>query len=53
MTDEELAAKFRECVALVSATAADADEVIEQTGGLELVADIAELSVLRMGPATG
>ena len=53
MTDEELAAKFRECVALVGATAAEADEVIEQTSRLEVVADIAELAVLTMGRARG
>jgi 2-methylcitrate dehydratase PrpD len=53
MSDEELATKFRECVALVGATAAEADEVIAQAHGLELVADVAELAALTMGRAKG
>jgi len=52
MTDEELAAKFRECVALVGATTAEAEEVIDQARRLELIADVADLAVLRMGRAT-
>jgi 2-methylcitrate dehydratase PrpD len=49
MTDHELAAKFRECVALVEATDAEAQRVIEQAGHLELVADVADLAVLEWG----
>lgn len=51
MTDEELAAKFRESVALVKATTAEVEEVIEQADQLELVADVADLTVLRVGQA--
>ena len=51
MSDAELATKVRECVALVGATASEADEVIDEASGLELVADVAQLAVLRLGRA--
>jgi 2-methylcitrate dehydratase PrpD len=53
MTDEELADKFRECVAMVGATTAEGDEVSEQTNRLELIGDVADLAVLGMGRAGG
>ncbi len=49
MTDDEVAAKVRECVALVGTTDAEAKRLIQQAGHLELVADVADLAVLGIG----
>jgi 2-methylcitrate dehydratase PrpD len=51
MNDDELLAKFRQCAALVDATRETADAVAAEVATLESVRDVADLAILRVGPA--
>lgn len=50
MTDQEATTKFRECVALVRATDAESDRLIEEVAQLERSPDVARLGILRLRP---
>ena len=48
MTDEQLAAKVRECLGLVGARESDVEQLMQQTAHLELIPDVVDLAVLRL-----
>lgn len=50
MTDQEATTKFRECVALVRATDAESDRLIDELARLERSPDVARLKILRLRP---
>ena len=48
LTDAQLVAKVRECLALVGAAESDVEQLVRQTARLELIPDVVDLAVLRL-----
>jgi 2-methylcitrate dehydratase PrpD len=48
ITDEQLATKVRECLAVVGALESDVEQLMQQTAHLELIPDVVDLAVLRL-----